>query len=594
MDTMWDLVTHMKKWGERIALSEVREEKRNTISFHRLYEDILDYARGYLELGLKKSDKIAVFSSNNINWVGFTLGMNITGIINVPRGENSSADDMSYIIEHSDARFAIVENEFVLKKLEAHRPDSLRDIFTIDTVPGYRTIEEIRALGKKSRKKPAQVEGEDIASIIYTSGTTGRPKGVILCHRNIIKNITTLHERVPTGPEDKAISALPAWHAFEWGAKLFWLLSGAECHYSRIVDLPKAFEREKPTMMPSVPRIWEASYKRMFRKINAEPLHKRVMIKGMIALSIDCVRRKGRFDPLKIVEIPLYRLMEKKVFSLLREKMGGRVRYAISGGGKLPGYLDDFFHTAGIEILEGYGLTETSPIIAARTPGKHELYSVGTPLRGVEVKVVDPESGVQLPAGTEGLIFVRGHNVMKGYYKDDEGTARAIIDGWLNTGDKGRVDERGCLVITGRYKETIVLYNGENVNPGAIEDELSKSPYITQAFVFDAKSRWLSALIVPNFEVLKEYCEANRIPYNDRNIPKTLETVPVKGLFEKEIRKLVNRNQRLKSFEFIRSFELLPAEFEIGREYTETLKMKRDTITRLYHSKISSLTGSAV
>jgi long-chain acyl-CoA synthetase len=594
METMWDLLTHMKKWGDRAALSEVRDEKRLEISFNQLYRDILDYTRGYLELGMKKGDKIAVFSSNNINWVGFTLGMNVTGIINVPRGENSSADDMSYIIEHSDARFAIIENDFVLKKLDAHRPASLEEVFTIYPVSGYRTIEEIKAIGKKSRKKPAPVAGVDISSIIYTSGTTGRPKGVMLSHRNIIKNITTLHERVPASPEDKAISALPAWHAFEWGAKLYWLLSGAECHYSRIVDLPKAFEREKPTMMPSVPRIWEASYKRMVRKINEESLLKRVMIKGMIAASIDCMRRKGRFDLIRMVEKPLYRLIEKKVFSPLRERIGGRVRYAISGGGKLPGYLDDFFHTAGIEILEGYGLTETSPIIATRTPGKGELYSVGTPLRGVEVRIVEPQSGETLSAGAEGIIFVRGHNVMKGYYKDEEETARTIIDGWLNTGDKGSIDKRGCLVITGRYKETIVLYNGENVNPGAIEEELSKSPYVTQAFVFDAKSMWLSALIVPNFEVLKEYCEANRIPYNECVVSETLKEVSIKSLFEKEIRKLVNRNPRFRSFEFIRNFELLPAEFEIGREYTETLKMKRHTITRLYSSKIDTLSGSAV
>ena len=591
METMWDLVTHVKKWGETVALSEIREEKRIKISFQRLYEEILEYARGYLELGLKKGDKVAVFSSNNINWVGFTLGMNVTGIINVPRGENSSRDDMSYIIQHSDARFAIVENEFVLKKLDAKRSASLREIFTIVPVPGHRTIEDITTLGRKSRKKPAPVEGEDIASIIYTSGTTGRPKGVMLRHRNIIKNITTLHERVPATPEDKAISALPAWHAFEWGAKLFWLLSGAECHYSRIIDLPKAFEREHPTMMPSVPRIWEASYKRVMRKINTEPLLKRTMIKWMIAASIDCTRRKGRFDPLRMIETPLYRLMEKKAFAPLREKIGGRVRYAISGGGKLPGYLDDFFHTAGIEILEGYGLTETSPIISARTPGQHELYSVGKPLSGVEVKIVDPESKEPLPDGTEGLIFVRGHNVMKGYYKDVEETARTIIDGWLNTGDKGRINDRGCLAITGRYKETIVLYNGENVNPGIIEEELSKSPYVTQAFVFDVKSRWLNALIVPDFEVLKEYCETNRVVYDEHNIAETLTAISVKTLFEKEIRKLVNRNPRFNSFEFIRNFDLLPAEFEIGREYTETLKMKRDTIHRLYQTEISELSG---
>jgi long-chain acyl-CoA synthetase len=594
METMADLVGDMKKWGETTALSEISGGERFEISFVRLHEDIHAYARGYLQLGLKKGDRVAVFSSNNINWVAFTLGMNVTGIINVPRGENSTAADMSYIIEHSEARYVIVENGFVLKKLLAERPARIKEVFTIFPIAGYRSIEDIRALGKKSRKKPSAVDGEDIASIIYTSGTTGRPKGVMLRHRNIIKNITTLHERVPAGPEDKAVSALPAWHAFEWGAKLFWLLSGTECHYSRIVDLPKTFEREKPTMMPSVPRIWEASYKRMMRKINEESALKRTMVKAMLAASIDCVKRKGRFDPVRVFETPFYRLMEKKIFSMLRERIGGRVRYAISGGGKLPGYLDDFFHTAGIEILEGYGLTETSPIIAARTPGKHELYSVGSPLRGVEVKIVDPESKETLPASTEGLIFVRGHNVMKGYYRDEKETARAIIDGWFNTGDKGMIDERECLVITGRYKETIVLYNGENVNPAALEEELSKSPYVSQAFVFDAKSRWLGALIVPNFELLQEYCEANKIPYDTRNIAETLKDVSVKNLFEKEVRKLVNRNPRFNSFEVIRSFELLPAEFEIGREYTETLKMKRDEITRLYRTQIGELSGQAV
>jgi len=316
---------------------------------------------------------------------------------------------------------------------------------------------------------------------------------------------------------------------------------------------------------------------------------KRLFIKTLMALAVDHARRRRRFDPIRMLEAPFHRVFDRKAFESMRTKIGGRLRYALSGGGKLPHYLDDFFHAAGIEILEGYGLTETSPIVAARTPGAHELYTVGKPLAGVQVRIVDPETQRELPRDEEGLILVRGDNVMKGYYRDEEETAKVLRDGWFNTGDKGILDRGGRLSITGRYKDTIVLDNGENINPSSLEEELLKSPLITAAFIFDQKNRYLNALIVPNFESLREHCRLNGIPFDERNIPKALEHAHVRQLFNREIRKLINKNPKFKPYENIRQFELLHEEFKIGRELTETMKFKRAVMLELNRERILSM-----
>jgi long-chain acyl-CoA synthetase len=589
METMFDLLRHARAWGERPALSRLTDGKKEVITFTRLCDDIERYARGYMELGLKKGDKVALFSSNTINWVALTLGMNVTGIVYVPRGENASAQDMDYILGHSGAKMVIVENEAVLKKLNGARRGKVKKVFSIDRTKGVPDTASIRELGSKSRKRLNPVSGGDLACIIYTSGTMGRPKGVMLSHYNIISNIRALHERVPVTPDDRAVSALPAWHIFEGVAKLFWLLAGTECFYSKIPDLPKTFEEQKPTMMPSVPRIWEAFYKRVIRNINKESAPKRAMVKGLLAIAVDHGRRRGAVDPLRLLEAPFHALLDRTAFAQLREKIGGRLRYALSGGGKLPHYLDDFFNAAGIEILEGYGLTETSPIVAARAPGAHELYTVGKPLSGVQVKVVDPETGAELSPGAEGLILVKGPNVMRGYYRDEEETRKTVVGGWLNTGDKGILSDTGRLAVSGRYKETIVLDNGENINPGLIEEELLKSPFISAAFIFDQDSKYLAALIVPNLEALKEHCARGGIEFHESDPAKALGQLDVRSLYKKEISKLVNRNPKFRAFESIRDFDLLPREFEIGREYTETLKLKRDVVRRLHGERISAM-----
>jgi long-chain acyl-CoA synthetase len=588
MKTMADLVSHARMWGDRTALSCMQGGTRLEISFTELCDDIEAFGRGFVELGLKKGDRVAVFSSNNTNWLPLTLGMNLAGVINVPRGENVHEDDMAYIVEHSGAVLAIVEKGTVLAKLDRRRHANLRAVYSIDPIESISGIGKIRELGRGSARDLEAVGPDDIASIIYTSGTTGRPKGVMLSHHNILSNIAALYERVPVTTEDLAVSALPAWHVFEWAAKLFWMLAGTECFYSKIVDLPQTFEQQRPTMMPSVPRIWEAFYKRVMRNINREPAVKRAFIKTLMALAVDYARRR-RFDPVRLVEAPFHRLIDRRAFEPMRLKIGGRLRYALSGGGKLPHYLDDFFHAAGIEILEGYGLTETSPIVAARTPGAGELYTVGKPLDGVQVRIVDPATNRELPEDEEGLILVRGPNVMKGYYLDEEETARVIRDGWFDTGDKGIMDRRGRLAITGRYKDTIVLDNGENINPSSLEEELLKSPFIASAFIFDQKNRYLDALIVPNFENLREHCKHNNIPYDEGDVSRSLGHAQLRQLFNREIKKLIGRNPNFKPFETVRHFDLLSEQFKIGRELTETLKFKRERVLELHRERILSM-----
>ncbi|MBN1756229.1 AMP-binding protein [bacterium] len=585
MHTIQDLVRRFESFGELTALSWKQGESTFKISYKELYHQIQNYSKGLLELGLESGDRVALLSKNIPEWIILNLAINNAGMVDVPRGKYSSPEELNFILEHSRAKVAIVEDRDFLSKLNRYKHSELHLIYTIQEIEGEYNILSLQQMGVDSSKSIPVIKGNHTAGIIYTSGTTGVPKGVELSHFNFISNVTEVIKRIDLSSDDKLLSILPAWHVFERIVKYSAVAVGAETFYTVAHTLLDDFQEQKPTILASVPRIWEMIYDRVMKKVKE---------KGKLERKIFDISLKaatGESHGAAFLVAPFARrLLEKKVFSELRSKLGGKFRYAVSGGSSLPPFIDVFFDAAGIEILEGYGLTETSPVISVRKPGSRALHTVGPLLENVQGKIIDFETGKELPAGEKGVLYVKGPNVMKGYYRNYEETHKVLDnDGWFDTGDLAYFDKGGNLIISGREKDIIVLSNGKNVNPIPLETELSKSDFIDIAVVTGQDWKKLGAIIVPNFEALKKYCQENEIAYSTDRIEECLEYSAIKQLYREEIKKYVNSKGEFKTYERIQEFIILPKPFEIGLELTPTLKPRRSKIEEIYKEKLSSL-----
>jgi long-chain acyl-CoA synthetase len=424
-------------------------------------------------------------------------------------------------------------------------------------------------------------------------------------------NAVNSNKNVPITTGDRFLSILPAWHSFERSVEYVLLYVGASNAYSKPTAqvLLKDFETEKPNYITSVPRIWESLHSAILYKIGKESAARRALFHLFVWAGIRRHRSvlkltnlMPRFAPTgalrRFFEVlssslaaaalkPAVLLGDKLVYGKIREKTGGKLKAGISGGGALPSHVDDFFAGVGLTVLEGYGLTETSPIVAVRTFERPVPYTVGQLLPEVEVRIVD-ECGAELPKGKKGIIMVRGPLVMKGYYRNREATEKVLQqDGWLNTGDLGRFTLNGELQITGRAKDTIVLLGGENVEPLPIEQKLGECALIHQAMVVGQDRKKLGALIVPSFENLKSFADAEKIPY--ASIETLLEDERVVNAYRQEIRTLISHKNGFKTNELLTTFTLLPKEFEVGKELTHTLKMKRNLIADMFRERIEAM-----
>lgn len=566
METIQDLIDNMRSFGDQTAISW----KSGSYSFEELHRRADAYARGLHALGLRKGDRVALFADNIPEWLPLNCGIVYGGMVDVPRGLDSTPQELAYILEHSEAKAAIVQMDACIPEMTS----SLESIISIQPAEGYMDASELVEMGSDGSQMPS-VDLSDTASIIYTSGTTGAPKGVELTHGNFISNVSAIQRHIDIGEDDKLVSILPPWHVFERIIKYTAASCGAETFYSTRMTLLDDLRNEEPTIFASVPRIWKLIYDRVAKNINKLSQPKRWFISKSIDVAKDYAIRDDGI--VKTIERPLYAIADKAVFSTLRSRLGGRFRFAVSGGGALPPYIEEFFTAAGIEILEGYGLTETSPVIAARVPGQGMSYSVGKLMDNLEAKIVDPETGIQKDDGGEGLLYVKGPSVMKGYFRDSQATQDICDDeGYLNTGDLAYF-KGDKLVITGREKDIIVLSNGENINPQRIEETLAQSPYISMAIAVGQDWPSLGALIVPDQEILRAYRQEHDIDADSKE---------EYDLFRKEIRSLT---QDMRIDERIRQFRILPYEFEVGRELTPTLKPKRNVINGLYKEYLDDM-----
>lgn len=547
------------------------------LTYKQVHGMVLNLARGFLSMGLKPGDRVMLLSKNRVEWMLICLALNYAGLVDVPRGERACDTEINYIIKHSAPRVIIVEDDHLFQRVSEHR--SHHEIISIEQVKGLKNYRDILKRGEKKDYEIPPVTPDTPASHLYTSGTVAEPKGVILTHGNYMSNMTAGQARIDVEPTDLALCILPLWHSFERLVEYVILGAGGCLCYSSLAAFKNDLLTIKPTILAVVPRILETIFdKKIMKKVQEQSPTGRSIFKMMVDLSAFS-RRRG-FNPLRFLGYLPRQYMEGKVFSKLKESMGGRMKLLISGGGKLRKDIDYFFHAAGIPILEGYGLTETSPVISVRSPDNFTLGTVGPPLDNLQVRILDAHSGGEVPRGKEGVLFVKGPSVSPGYYLNAYETKKSFREGWFDTGDLAYLDGHGNIVITGRFKDIIVLSNGENIGPERIEQTLKKSPFIANAVVLGQDWKGLGALIEPDFETLWELHKIK---------PADLESQKAQKLFRREIRDLVNPLEGFREFECIKSFRILNKPMERGRELTETLKVKRRVVNRLYSNQIESI-----
>lgn len=603
------------------------------ITFSQIYEKMLNFGGGLLVHGIKRGDKIGMLSDNRAEWLHADMGLLSIGAIDIPRGCDVTDDEISYILSFSECEILITENSTQLKRMIALRSKipSLKKVILFDAADEG-TVKEATAAklevinfpqiieeGSNFRKdNPGKVEGElekgrgdELATIIFTSGTTGNPKGVMLTHNNFIAQLDDLSWRIPLDLNSNAICILPVWHSFHRLCEYVILNAGCALCYSKPIGniLLADIQKVNPQVIPAVPRVVEAVYDGVLRAVRKKGGVTKVLFDFFVKVGIRFSRldrkifRKdpefekpslGRFLLIFpwILLLPLKALGGVLVFKTIRQKFGNDMHCVVSGGGALPPQVDEFFWAVGVPVVEGYGLTETAPVVSVRPVPKPVFGTIGAPLNVLEVKIID-DDGKVLPPGKIGSVLVKGPTVMKGYYKREDLTAEVIdSDGWFDTGDLGTKTLHGELILRGRKKDTIVLRGGENIDPIAIEMAMIKSPYITQAVVCGQDEerldqKFLVALIVPSKEEVQSYASKKGI--SATSFEELLKTQQIQQLFKDEISDLVNAKNGFKLFERINDFRLLEKPFEVGKELSIKQEVRRFKIPEFYTKELHEM-----
>ena len=581
------LENSIQHYGSKPALAH--KPKGGTyqdISYTELGESVDAFSKGLNALGVQKEDRVALLSENRPEWAITDFGSLKAGAVTVPMFSTLTAAQVGYILKDSGSKIICVSTSRQLEKVTALRDEvpTLEKIIVFDPIEGecpegviqFEEVCELEGQGIGVRN-PSYANEDDIATIIYTSGTTGDPKGVMLTHANFISNLQACKSLIEVSDTDVLLSFLPLSHVFErLGGHYVPLFSGAKVAYAESTFTVAQNMREiAPTVMLSVPRLYETMHDRILRAVQeGSSLRQKIFHWGVsVGSSVSSAIQQGK-KPSAILQLQ-QKIADKLVFSRLKAATGGRLRFFVSGGAALPQSIAEFFHAAGILILEGYGLTETSPVISMNHPAQWKFGTVGVPVQGVEVHIAE-----------DGEILTRGPHVMKGYFNNASATAEVIDgEGWFHTGDIGIIDADGFVKITDRKKNIIVLSNGKNVAPQPIESELVQSPFINQILLVGNERKNLAALIVPNFDALKAWAAENNVATND--LATLLKAREVQQLIQGEIR---SRLTDFADFEQVRRFTLLDKEFsQEADEMTPTLKLKRNVIIDRYGDAIAEM-----
>jgi long-chain acyl-CoA synthetase len=554
-----------------------------------LCERIRSMALGFRRLGVGRGDRVALLAENRPEWSATDYAILTAGGVTVPIYPTLLAEQIRFLLHDSGAKAIVVSGAEQLEKVLSIRAalPELREIIVVapdGALPaGVRTWSGLADIGGGWSAGSAPAAGEDLgavgpddlASIIYTSGTTGVPKGVMLTHGNFIHNITACCAVVPFVSSDVCLSFLPLSHVYERMVEYCYFYRGATIAYAESIDtVARDLQEVRPTVACGVPRVFEKMHRRMLDASEEFPPLRRIIFRWAMAVA----RRHGALAGMGGGSGPFLdaqqRLADRLVYGRLRDRLGGRVRFFVTGSAPLPREIAEFFHGAGIVILEGYGLTETSPVISLNRIGSVCFGTVGKPIDGVDVRIAD-----------DGEILTRGPSVMSGYFNNEEATREVMHEGWFCTGDIGRFDEHGCLVITDRKKEVLKTSGGKMIAPQPIENELRADRFIAQAIVIGDRRRFISALVVPDFEQIRSYVERKGI--EDAPMDTLLRHPKIIDLFERRIAKI---NERLARYERIKAFRVLNREFSLDNgEITLTLKLRRKVIAEHYRDRIEEM-----
>ena len=565
--------------------------KYEDISYELFKEKTELLANGLASLGVKRGNKVAIIGENRPEWVYSDMAILGLGAVDVPIYPISTAETIEFILNNSESVGIIVSNQFHLNKVLKIRENlkTLKFIIVmneieLDGVDSVYLFKNILETGEKFREEnPSHFSDnislckeDDLCTIIYTSGTTGEPKGVLLTHKNIMSNVMAVFEIIDINKDDIFLSFLPLCHIFERMAGYYTALtSGGQIAYAESIEKVSINLIEvKPTVMTAVPRLFERIYSKIKKGVDASPEKKQKIFNWAISVGLEYRKLEKTENGVPVGLKLKHKVADKLVFSKIREKTGGRLKFFISGGAALARELGEFFEAVGILILEGYGLTESSPVIAVNRPYNYKFGTVGQTMPGVEIKIA-----------SDGEILAYGPNIMKGYYKNKEETEKTLKDGWLHTGDVGVFDSEGFLMITDRKKSLFKTTGGKYIAPTPIENLFLGSKYIDQFIIIGDRRMFITALIVPDFEALKEYADAHRISYKD-----PVELTKMKQIYEMLEKDLGQFQRKLAGYEKVRKFTILDKPFSIeGGEMTPSLKLKRKVIENRYSHLIEEM-----
>jgi long-chain acyl-CoA synthetase len=598
VNTIADLPFHMMgRFPRPRTIGRCRGEDIVWLSSKDVFERIRDISLGLRSLGVSGGDRVAIIAESRPEWLLCDLAVLAAGAVTVPIYPTLSASQARYILQDSGARLAIVSTRLQLEKAQEvrHLFPALEAIVVMDiaaAAPGAPPDASVLPLEEVERRGHARMTGEwgaarefrdgaravaadSLATVIYTSGTTGEPKGVMLTHANLVANMRAAAAALEISQDDVALSFLPLSHAFERMVAYIFLFSGVTIVFAESFEtIARDLARVRPTVLTGVPRVYEKLQARIMETGQKTGGFKAAMFRWAVNAGLDQARAVLRGRTAGPITSLKTAIGERLVFSTVREKLGGRLRFVASGSAPLAASVMEFFQAIGVPIIEGYGLTETAPILTFNPLHALRVGTVGRPIAGVDLRIAD-----------DGEILARGPNVMRGYLNKPEATAEALKDGWFHTGDIGQIDAEGYLTITDRKKDLLVTSGGKKIAPQPIENVLRGSPLVGEAVLLGDRRKYAAVLIVPEFPALERRLKDLGRPPGTRE---DLVTRPDVVALYQEIVDALNRD--LSQFERIKRIALLPAEFTVeSGELTPTLKVKRKVVEQRWHDQIEAL-----
>ena len=570
----------LEKYPQEDCFADKENGKWVKTSTQEYVDKATALSKGLLALGIKPGDKIALISNNRSQWNIADVAILQIGAISVPIYPTISEKDYKYIFNNAEIKLCILSDEELLGKVNAIKEDvpSLEDVYTFNNIAGAKHWEEIIEKGTDIADSEVEalknkVDSEDLATLIYTSGTTGLPKGVMLSHKNLVANVKGALDRVPVNNNDKAVSFLPVCHVFERMILYLYQYLGVSVYFAESMDTIGDDIREvKPHLFTAVPRLIEKVYAKIIAKGDDLKGIKKMLFFWAVKLGLKWdVKGKSGFYNFKL------KIARKLIFSKWQEALGGNIKVIVSGSAALESSLTRVFYAAGMPIYEGYGLTETSPVVSVTALFNDgvRVGTVGKVLNNVEVKIAET-----------GEILVKGPNVMQGYYKNQEKTDEVLDkEGWFHTGDKGEFVEKDFLKITGRIKQIFKTSGGKYVSPELMENKFKLSPFIEQIMVIGENKKHTAALIIPAFEKLQEWADYKGIKYtNNEELAKNEKAI------DKIFREVEEANQDFAKWETVKKIEVLSEDWTIDTgELTPTLKLKRNVILDKYKELIDGI-----